>query len=187
MFLRCCLLSVCSLGPRLVPPALTQVPGRCPPAPSANRLISDGCLSSGEWKLLQVSIPPSPPVAALLGANLTLPCLVSLAPPPPSTNGRHAVLSLPRVKWSLLVNGEEAEILVARGDKVQVSEAYRRRASLLDYARSPADLTLLLQGLRRSDSGVYRCEVQQGLEEDGDVAMVKVKGESASKTGLKTI
>lgn len=142
-------------------------------------LLFKDCLSSDESKLLQVSIPTSPPVAAVLGANLTLPCLVSLThpPPAPSTNGRHAVLSLPRVKWSLLANEEETEILVARGDRVQVSEAYRGRVSLLYYARSPADLTLHLQSLRRSDSGLYRCEVQQGLEDDGDAALVKVKGE----------
>lgn len=127
-----------------------------------------------------MTIPTSPPVGALLGANLTLPCLVSLTHPPPApvTNGRHAVLSLPRVKWSLLVNNEEMEILVARGDRVRVSEDYRGRASLLSYARSPADLTLHLQGLRRSDSGLYRCEVQQGLEAASDVALVKVKGQS---------
>lgn len=127
-----------------------------------------------------MTIPASPPVGALLGANLTLPCLVSLSHPPPApvTNGRHAVLSLPRVKWSLLVDDEETEILVARGDRVRVSEAYQDRASLLSYARSPADLTLHLQGLRRSDSGLYRCEVQQGLEDASDVALVKVKGPS---------
>lgn len=127
-----------------------------------------------------MTIPTSPPVGALLGANLTLPCLVSLSHPPPApvTNGRHAVLSLPRVKWSLLVNEEETEILVARGDRVRVSEAYQGRAALLSYARSPADLTLHLQGLRRSDSGRYRCEVQQGLEDASDVALVKVKGPS---------
>lgn len=137
-------------------------------------------LSSGGWKLLQVTIPTSPPVVAALGANLTLPCLVSLSLPPPApfTNGRHAVLSLPRVKWSVLVDEEETEILVARGDRVEVSEAYRGRASLLAYARSPADLSLHLGRLRRSDSGLYRCEVQQGLEVDDDVALVKVKGQN---------
>lgn len=140
----------------------------------------EDCLSSDESKLLQVTIPPRPPVAAVLAGNLTLPCLVSLTHPPPApvTNGRHAVLSLPRVKWSLLIGQEETEILVARGDRVQVSEAYRGRASLLYYAHSPADLTLHLEGLRRNDSGVYRCEVHQGLEGDDDVVPVKVKGQS---------
>lgn len=65
---------------------------------------------------------------------------------------------------------------MAKGDKVRVSEAYRERASLLHYARSPADLTLRLESLRQNDTGFYRCEVQQGLEDADDVAHVQVKG-----------
>uniref|UniRef100_H2SRZ7 Brevican n=1 Tax=Takifugu rubripes TaxID=31033 RepID=H2SRZ7_TAKRU len=124
------------------------------------------------------SLSRFPPVAAVLGGNLTLPCLVSLTHPPPApfTNGRHAALSLPRVKWSVVINNEETEILVARGDRVQVSEAYRGRAALLHFTHSPADLTLHLESLRRSDGGVYRCAVQQGLEGDDDTMLVKVKG-----------
>ncbi|XP_071240525.1 aggrecan core protein-like isoform X2 [Salvelinus alpinus] len=132
--------------------------------------------ASDDSRLLQVTIPTTPPLSAVLGGSLTLPCLVSLSHPPPNTNGRHAVLSLPRVKWSVLSQGHETEILVARGDRVKVSEAYKDRASLLHYASSPADLTLRLKGLQYNDSGFYRCEVQQGLEDANDVAQVKVKG-----------
>ncbi|KAE8289242.1 Brevican core protein Brain-enriched hyaluronan-binding protein [Larimichthys crocea] len=133
---------------------------------------------SDDSKLLQVTIPRPLFVSAVLGGTLVLPCLVSLAhpPPSPSTNGRHAVLSLPRVKWSVLTHGRETEILVARGDRVRVSEAYKDRASLLNYAYSPADLTLRLESLRQNDTGFYRCEVQQGLEDADDLAQVKVKG-----------
>ncbi|XP_013880022.1 brevican core protein [Austrofundulus limnaeus] len=142
------------------------------PSPSTPQQESD------DSKLLQVTIPTNPPVIAVLGGSLTLPCLVSLAlpPPSPSTNGRHAVLSVPRVKWSVLSEDREAEILVARGDRVKVSEAYKDRAMLLNYAYSPADLTLRLEHLRQNDTGFYRCEVQQGLEDADDVAQVKVKG-----------
>ncbi|XP_029596017.1 brevican core protein isoform X2 [Salmo trutta] len=132
--------------------------------------------ASDDSRLLQVTIPTTPPLSAILGGSLTLPCLVSLSHPPPNTNGRHAVLSLPRVKWSVLSQGHETEILVARGDRVKVSEAYKDRASLLHYASSPADLTLRLDGLQYNDSGFYRCEVQQGLEDADGVAQVKVKG-----------
>ncbi|XP_036801766.1 brevican core protein isoform X2 [Oncorhynchus mykiss] len=132
--------------------------------------------ASDDSRLLQVTIPTTPPLSAVLGGSLTLPCLVSLSHPPPNTNGRHAVLSLPRVKWSMLSQGHETEILVARGDRVKVSEAYKDRASLLHYASSSADLTLRLDGLQYNDSGFYRCEVQQGLEDADGVAQVKVKG-----------
>ncbi|KAM6910412.1 LOW QUALITY PROTEIN: brevican core protein [Xenentodon cancila] len=133
---------------------------------------------SDDSKLLQVTVPIDSPMIAVLGNNLTLPCLVSLThpPPTPSFNGRHAVLSVPRVKWSFLTHSQETEILVARGDKVRVSEAYKERASLLNYAYSPADLTLRLESLRQNDTGFYRCEVQQGLEDAHDVAQIQVKG-----------
>nr|XP_020473068.1 brevican core protein-like isoform X7 [Monopterus albus] len=133
---------------------------------------------SDDSTLLHVTIPTTSPVDAVLGGSLTLPCLMSLAhlPPSPSTNGRHAVLSLPRVKWSVVIHDQEAEILVARGDRVRVSEAYKDRATLLNYAYSPTDLTLRLDSVRQNDSGFYRCEVQQGLEDTHDVAQVKVKG-----------
>ncbi|XP_077576418.1 brevican core protein [Stigmatopora nigra] len=125
---------------------------------------------------LHVTISSGPNAQGELGSTLTLPCLVSAGGPPPATNGRHAVISLPRVRWSLLGNGQETEILAARGDSVLVSEAYRKRASLPHYSVSPADLTLRLEGLRYEDAGRYRCHVQQGSEQDWDVTEVQVKG-----------
>ncbi|XP_061531459.1 brevican core protein [Phycodurus eques] len=127
--------------------------------------------------LLHVTITSGLSTSGELGDSLTLQCLVSLARPLPSptTNSRHAALSLPRIRWSL-IDKEETQILVARGDTVQVSEAYRGRASLPHYAVSPADLTLRLEGLSYSDAGKYRCHVQQGPDYDYDVIQVQVNG-----------
>lgn len=66
---------------------------------------------------------------------------------------------------------------MARGERVKVSELYKGRASLLNYAASSADLTLRLDGLIHNDTGFYRCEVQHGLEDAHDQAQVKVKGD----------
>ncbi|XP_065101508.2 brevican core protein isoform X1 [Paramisgurnus dabryanus] len=123
---------------------------------------------------LQVTIPDSFPVSAILGGSLILPCLVSL-PRTPSL-GRHAVLTQPRVKWSFISSNKDIEILVARGERVKVSEIYKDRASLLNYAAASNDLTLRLDGLIHNDTGFYRCEVQHGLEDANDLAQVKVKG-----------
>uniref|UniRef100_A0A8C1I996 Brevican core protein n=1 Tax=Cyprinus carpio TaxID=7962 RepID=A0A8C1I996_CYPCA len=130
--------------------------------------------AADETAFLQVTIPDSPLVSAILGGSLTLPCLVSLSRT--TSLGRHAVLNQPRVKWSFLSSNRETEILVARGERVKVSELYKGRASLLNYAASSADLTLRMDGLIHNDTGLYRCEVQHGLEDAHDQAQVKVKG-----------
>uniref|UniRef100_A0AAY4DQB7 Brevican core protein n=1 Tax=Denticeps clupeoides TaxID=299321 RepID=A0AAY4DQB7_9TELE len=132
--------------------------------------------ASEDTRLLQVIIHKTPPPSAILGGSLTLPCLVSHPLPTTSTLGRHAVLSMPRVKWSVLSSKRETEILVARGERVKVNEAYKNRARLLNYASSPTDLTLQLDDLNHNDTGFYRCEVQHGLEDAHDLVHIKVKG-----------
>uniref|UniRef100_A0A3Q2YYI8 Brevican n=1 Tax=Hippocampus comes TaxID=109280 RepID=A0A3Q2YYI8_HIPCM len=78
--------------------------------------------------------------------------------------------------WTLMSGRTETQILVARGGRVKVNEAYRGRADLLNYRSSPEDLSLWLLETRSSDSGHYRCEVQQGLEDTSDIVQLKVKG-----------
>ncbi|KAM8827009.1 brevican core protein [Synchiropus picturatus] len=123
---------------------------------------------------LQVQISGDSPGAVVLGGNLTLTCQVSVAHPP--ANGRHAVLSQARVKWSFLSENLETDILVMRGEQVKISDVYKGRVLLLDHDNSPGNRTLRLEALRPNDSGVYRCQVQQGLEDADDVMQVKVKG-----------
>lgn len=123
---------------------------------------------------LQVNIPHSGPVSAPLGSSISIPCLVSLSSIPTSSSSAPVV---PRVKWTVVSGGVETQILVARGQRVKLNEAYRDRAAWLNYTSSPDELSLWLGDLRSSDSGHYRCEVQQGLEDADDLAHIKVKGE----------
>lgn len=121
---------------------------------------------------LQVKIPHSDVISASLGSSVTLPCLVSLSSAPASSSSP----SEPRVKWTVVSGGVETQILVARGQRVKINEAYRERAALSNYTSSPDDLSLWLADLRTTDSGHYRCEVQQGLEDAADLVQLKVRG-----------
>ncbi|XP_021105009.1 brevican core protein isoform X2 [Heterocephalus glaber] len=133
--------------------------------------VLDG--DSSEDRAFRVRIPGAraAPLQGVLGGSLTIPCQVHTLRP----RGRAAPGS-PRVKWSFLAGGREAEVLVARGLRVKVSEAYRFRVALPAYPASFTDVSLLLSELRPNDSGVYRCEVQHGIDDGSDAVEVKVKG-----------
>ncbi|KAM4725174.1 brevican core protein-like [Anableps anableps] len=120
---------------------------------------------------LQLNIPHSGPILTSLGSSISIPCLVSL-----SSTSSLSPSVVPRVKWTVVSGGVETQILVARSSRVKINEAYRDRAALLNYTSSPEDVSLWLGDLRHSDSGHYRCEVQQGLEDASKVVQVKVKG-----------
>lgn len=124
-------------------------------------------------------IAGSAPLRGVLGGALTIPCYVHDVRPPA---GRRAALGSPRVKWTFLSGGREAEVLVARGLRVKVSEAYRFRVALPAYPASLTDVSLALSELRPNDSGIYRCEVQHGIDDSSDAVEVKVKGEGAGRT-----
>ncbi|XP_042166229.1 brevican core protein-like [Oncorhynchus tshawytscha] len=132
--------------------------------------------SEDDNRQLQVTISKATLIStAQLGGSITIPCMVSLSTGPHSSSSPPIP---PRVKWSVLHDGEhqETEILVARGQRVKVNEAYGERASLVNFADSPEDLSLWLGELRSTDTGHYRCEVQQGLDDASDFTQIKVKG-----------
>ncbi|XP_078525595.1 brevican core protein [Lissotriton helveticus] len=132
---------------------------------------------SDDKKALRVSIPQHQPIKAVLSGTLTIPCHITyLAPVETSTSSRPVALTTPRVKWSFITDEKEVEILVARGRKVKISEAYRFRVALPFYAVYASDVTLVLSELRSNDSGIYRCDVQHGIEDDHDLVEVNVKG-----------
>ncbi|KAM6435279.1 brevican core protein isoform 2-T2 [Liasis olivaceus] len=134
--------------------------------------------STDDLKALRVSIAKYPPVRAVLSGSLTIPCHITYLRPLPTaeTAGRRGVQGALRVKWTFLTDSRETEILVARGLKVKVSEVYRDRVFLPFYPDSPTDATLVLSELRSNDSGLYRCDVQHGIEDGQDLLEVKVKG-----------
>ncbi|XP_070778259.1 brevican core protein-like [Enoplosus armatus] len=134
---------------------------------------SESGYQADDVRQLQVNIPHSGPVSAPLGSSISIPCLVSLSSTPASSSSSPVA---PRVKWTVVSGGVETQILVARGQRVKVNEGYRERAAWLNYTSSPDDLSLWLGDLRSSDSGHYRCEVQQGLEDASDLVQLKVKG-----------
>ncbi|KAM7373307.1 hypothetical protein PAMP_008170 [Pampus punctatissimus] len=140
---------------------------------SVNLQNSSSLVSADDVHSLQVNIPHSGPVFAPLGSSITIPCLVSLSSTPTTSSSSPVV---PRVKWTVVSKGVETQILVARDQRVKVNEAYRDRAALLNHTSSPDDLSLWLGDLRSSDSGHYRCEVQQGLEDASDLIQLNVKG-----------
>lgn len=132
---------------------------------------------STEDRAFRVRIAGNAPLQGVLGGALTIPCHVHYLRPP----GRRAVLGSPRVKWTFLSGGREAEVLVARGLRVKVSEAYRFRVALPAYPASLTDVSLALSELRPNDSGIYRCEVQHGIDDSSDAVEVKVKGEGQDR------
>nr|XP_012623168.1 brevican core protein isoform X3 [Microcebus murinus]XP_012623169.1 brevican core protein isoform X3 [Microcebus murinus] len=152
------------LLPLLAVLALAQLP-----AALADVLEGD----SSEDRAFRVRIAGNAPLQGVLGGALTIPCHVHYLRPPPS---RRAVLGSPRVKWTFLSGGREAEVLVARGVRVKVNEAYRFRVALPAYPASLTDVSLALSELRPNDSGIYRCEVQHGIDDSSDAVEVKVKG-----------
>ncbi|XP_023815667.1 brevican core protein isoform X2 [Oryzias latipes] len=127
--------------------------------------------SYDEEEHLRVNIPHSGPVFAPLGSSISIPCLLSLSP----TSSSSAPL-VPRVKWTMVSGGKETHILVARGQRVKINDEYRDRAALLNYTSFPQDPALRLGDLRHGDSGFYRCQVQQGLEDTSDVFQLEVRG-----------
>ncbi|OCT66526.1 brevican core protein isoform X2 [Xenopus laevis] len=132
--------------------------------------------NSENSKALKVTIG-SLPARPVLTGTLTIPCHIRYQSPSEVLSvGRQAVLATPRIKWSFISQGKEVEILVARGRKVKISEGYRVRALMPHYAESVNDATLILNSLITNDSGIYRCHVQHGIEDDYDMLEVKVKG-----------
>lgn len=105
------------------------------------------------------------------GANVTLPCRYHYEPAPLSPRPV-------RVKWwKLSENGSpELDVLVAIGLRHRTFGDYRGRVHLREDGEREASLQI--RDVRLEDSGRYRCEVIDGLEDESGLVELELRGEA---------
>ncbi|KAL1773078.1 neurocan core protein [Sigmodon hispidus] len=116
----------------------------------------------------------SGPIRAALAELVALPCLFTWHPL------QGTLRDIPRIKWTKVrtASGQQQDlpILVAKDNVVRVAKSWQGRVSLPAYPRHRANATLLLGPLRASDSGLYRCQVVRGIEDEQDLVTLEVTG-----------
>ncbi|XP_061565455.1 hyaluronan and proteoglycan link protein 3-like [Cololabis saira] len=111
-----------------------------------------------------------PSVFGVRGGNVTLPCRFWYEPK----------LSSPRevrVKWSWLpaaAGGREEDVLVAFGSQSRSFGVFRRRTELRQEFLG--DAALVMTDLQLRDTGQYRCEVVDGLEDERATVHLELQG-----------
>nr|XP_015827106.2 neurocan core protein isoform X1 [Nothobranchius furzeri] len=112
-----------------------------------------------------------------LSKTVLLPCLFTLRP---SAGSPH---EHPRIKWTKVWGQrgsdglqKEQSVLVAKDNVVKVKKAFQGRVALPGYNKDRYNASLALTGLRSSDSGLYRCEVVVGINDEQDTVPLEVTG-----------
>uniref|UniRef100_A0A3Q0T5L5 Neurocan b n=1 Tax=Amphilophus citrinellus TaxID=61819 RepID=A0A3Q0T5L5_AMPCI len=112
-----------------------------------------------------------------LSKTVLLPCLFTLRPSPSSFH------EPPRIKWTKVWGQrgsdglqKEQSVLVAKDNVVKVKKAFQGRVTLPGYNKNRYNASLALTGLRSSDSGLYRCEVVVGINDEQDTVPLEVTG-----------
>ncbi|XP_077082528.1 neurocan core protein [Siphateles boraxobius] len=110
-----------------------------------------------------------------LSGTALLPCVFTLRPSPSNEP--------PRIKWTKLWGQRGADglqkqqsILVAKDNIIKVKKAFQGRVTLPGYPENRYNASLVLTGLRSSDSGMYRCEVVVGINDEQDTVPLQVTG-----------
>ncbi|XP_073448619.1 neurocan core protein isoform X2 [Aquarana catesbeiana] len=113
-----------------------------------------------------------------LAQSVALPCLFMVRPSQ-TQQAFNITSESPRIKWSKLQldQGEkEIAVLVARENVVKVARGYEGRVSLPGYPHNRYNATLVLSNAHASDSGMYRCEIVLGIEDEQDTVPLEVTG-----------
>ncbi|XP_037539192.1 aggrecan core protein [Nematolebias whitei] len=124
---------------------------------------------------LRVSIPVEVPLRPLLGDKVVVPCYFQ----DNTVNDPGAPTIAPlshRIKWTYVTKEKVSTILVASEGKVYVEAEYLDRVTLVNYPMVSTDASMELTELRSKDSGTYRCEVIQGIEDNYDTVNIQVQG-----------
>ncbi|KAM6962446.1 neurocan core protein-like [Aplochiton taeniatus] len=115
-----------------------------------------------------------------LSHSVLLPCLFTLRSPAATAGPSNEP---PRVKWTKVWGQRgsdglqrEQSVLVAKDNVVKVKKAFQGRVALPGYQANRYNASLLLSGLRSSDSGLYRCEVVVGINDEQDTVPLEVTG-----------
>uniref|UniRef100_A0A7N8Y4T0 Aggrecan b n=1 Tax=Mastacembelus armatus TaxID=205130 RepID=A0A7N8Y4T0_9TELE len=124
---------------------------------------------------LHVSIPVEAPLHPLLGDKVVVPCYfqdntVNEPGSPTISPVSH------RIKWTHVTKEKVTPILVASEGKVYVEVEYLDRVMMVNYPVVPTDASVEITELRSKDSGIYRCEVMHGIEDDHDSVDIQVQG-----------
>ncbi|TSK28088.1 Aggrecan core protein [Bagarius yarrelli] len=128
-----------------------------------------------EDSTLSVSIPMEQPLRPLLGGKTVIPCYFQDNAVQDPGAPTLAPLSQ-RIKWSYIYKGKISLILVAIGGIIHIEPDYLDRVTMVNYPSVPTDVTIEISELRSSDSGTYRCEVMQGIEDNYDSVEMHVQG-----------
>ncbi|XP_042571797.1 hyaluronan and proteoglycan link protein 3-like [Cyprinus carpio] len=110
---------------------------------------------------------PETLVSAVQGSNVTLPCHYRYEP----------ALSEPRltrVKWFGNPYGRERDVMVAIGTRHRSYGDFKGRVRLRRSA--PGDVSLVINPLQSDDTGRYRCEIIDGLEDESVTVHLKFRG-----------
>ncbi|KAK7889240.1 hypothetical protein WMY93_024800 [Mugilogobius chulae] len=135
------------------------------------------CGITGEDTMVNMRKVIHKTISEELSKTVILPCIFTLRP------GASSSHEPPRIKWTKVWGQrgsdglqKEQSVLVAKDNVVKVKKAFQGRVSLPGYNENRYNASLALTGLRSSDSGLYRCEVVVGINDEQDTVPLEVTG-----------